>query len=528
MTKTESNIDVLIAGAGPAGLMMACQLTLHNISFRIIDKKASPVICSGALVIQARTLEILQQLGLTQKAIKAGITAQSLNIRFNNKKPIALDFSDAANDLSRFPFLLMLEQWKTENLLEEFLKEHNQKVENNTELLGFAQQNEYVISEIKRPDGSIEAVNSKFLIGADGNGSLVRTQLKIPFPGKTHKPLLFISDCEAQLPFSGQEICFAFSKKYTAGFFPLTGNRHRVDGLIPALQGNEAVSFDEVKDFFAVDSGAEVKLKNPQWFSVFRSHSRCVTSYRQKRCFLAGDAAHVHSPVGAQGMNTGIQDAYNLAWKLAFFIQGKASADLLDSYEQERRPVALNVIRFTDFAYKLMTSDGLLAKFSRLRIAPFLLPLLLKWSSKNSALRSRMFSWVSGIGIRYKPHLPIGLSKDKFPVHAPKLGERLPYLHFDTGSKSLNLHELIDPLTYNLIVFGNPEVPEVFQKLIDEYSEIISVKHIPAKAGNQQIFKAFGIKTKAYYLVRPDMYIAWRGHGFNDEALRHFLQKPLK
>ncbi len=178
-------------------------------------------------------------------------------------------------------------------------------------------------------------------------------------------------------------LCF-FKKNYTAGFFPLTGNRRRVDGLIPALQAKETVSFDEVKDFFASDSGADVALKNPQWFSIFRSHSRCVTTYRQNRCFLVGDAAHIHSPVGAQGMNTGIQDAYNLAWKLAFFIQGKASAELLDSYEQERRPVALNVIRYTDFAYKLMTSDAKLARFSRLQLAAVLLPLLLKWTNKKN------------------------------------------------------------------------------------------------------------------------------------------------
>ncbi len=524
MSKTESNCDVLIAGAGPAGLMMACQLTLHNIPFRIIDKKASPVICSGALIIHARTLEIFQQLGLAEKAIKAGITAQSLNIRFNNKKPIALDFGDAAENLTPFPFLLMLEQWKTENLLEEFLEQHNQKVENNTELLGFTQQDEFVVSEIKKPDGSIELVRSKFLIGADGNGSLVRTQLKIPFLGVSHKPRLFISDCEAELPFSEQEICFAFSKNYTAGFFPLTRNRRRVDGLIPALQAKETVSFDEVKDFFASDSGADVALKNPQWFSVFRSHSRCVTTYRQNRCFLVGDAAHIHSPVGAQGMNTGIQDAYNLAWKLAFFIQGKASAELLDSYEQERRPVALNVIRFTDFAYKLMTSDSFLAKFSRLRMAPFLLPLLLKWSSKNTALRSRLFSWISGIGIRYKLSLNSDLSKDKFPAHAPKPGERLPYLNLEPGNKILSTHELLIPLTYTLIVFGNPEF---FQKIIEEYSDIISVKHIPDETANQQIFKAFGVKTEAYYLVRPDMYITWRGRGFKDEVLRYYLQKTL-
>jgi len=305
VTKNESSVHVLIAGAGPAGLMMACQLALHNISFRIIDKKASPTICSGALIIHARTLEILQQMGLAEKAIEMGIIARTINIRFNKQKNIAIDFSEIGKSLTRFPFLLMLEQWHTENLLEEFLKEHNHKVENKTELVAFTLQNELVTAEVKKPDGSIELVNSKFLIGADGNGSLVRTQLKIPFPGITHKPLLFITDCEARIPLSTEEILFAFSKKYTTGFFPLAGKGRRVDGFIPVLQGKEEVSFDEVKDFFGRNSDSGVELKNPQWFSIFRSHSRCVHNYRQNRCFLVGDAAHIHSPVGAQGMNTG-------------------------------------------------------------------------------------------------------------------------------------------------------------------------------------------------------------------------------
>ncbi len=528
MVKNESSVDVLIAGAGPAGLMMACQLALHKISFRIIDKKASPAIYSGALIIHARTLEILQQMGLAEKAIKAGIIAKTIDIRFNKKKNIAIDFSDVGKNLTRFPFFLMLEQWHTENLLEEFLKDHNHKVENITELVAFTQQNEFVTSEIKKPDGSIEVVKSKFLIGADGNDSLVRTQLKIPFPGKTHNPLLFITDCEARLPISMKEILFAFSKKYTAGFFPLTDNRRRVDGFIPILQGKEEVSFEEVKDFFSRNSGAGVELKNPQWFSVFRSHSRCADTFRQNSCFLIGDAAHIHSPVGAQGMNTGIQDSYNLAWKLAYFIHNKASEDLLDSYEEERRPVALNVIRYTDFAYSFMTGNSWLKRFFRLQIAPLSLPLFLKWFKKNSKISTRIFAWVSGIGISYGRNLPTGLSNVDFPSHAPKPGERLPYIVFEAGSESLNMSDLLDSRKYNLLVFGKQEIPESFQKVIDEYNSIISVKHIAAEPGTEVLFETFGVRDEGCYLIRPDMYIAWRSNELHPTELSDYLQHHLK
>ncbi len=528
MSKIDSSVDVLIAGAGPAGLMMACQLAIHNISFRIIDKKASPTICSGALIIHARTLEILQQMSLAEKAIKAGIIAKTINIRFNKKKNIAIDFSDVGKSLTRFPFLLMLEQWHTENLLAEFLKENNHKVENKTELVAFAQQNELVTSDIIKPDGSIEVVKSKFLIGADGNGSFVRTQLKIPFPGITHKPMLFITDCETRLPLSTKEILFAFSKKYTAGFFPLAGNNRRVDGFIPVLQGKEEVSFEEVRDFFGRNSGERVELKNPQWFSVFRSHSLCAHTFRQSRCFLVGDAAHVHSPVGAQGMNTGIQDSYNLAWKLAFFIHNKASEDLLDSYEDERRPVALHVIRYTDLAYSFMTGNSRLKRFLRLQFAPLSLTLYLKWFKINNKINTRFFSMVSGTGISYGSNLPTGLSNVDFPVHAPKPGECIPYMVFESGGKSIVLCDILDSRIYTLVVFWKQEIPESFQKAIAEYNNIISVKHIAAEPGTEALFEAFGIREEGCYLIRPDMYIAWRSNEFHPTELSDYLKKLLK
>ncbi|MDP3431628.1 MAG: FAD-dependent monooxygenase, partial [Bacteroidota bacterium] len=222
MVQNDSTIDVLISGAGPAGLMMACQLALHNISFRIIDKKTTPVMHSGALIVHARTLELFQQMGIAEKALKAGIIAQTINIRFNQPESYTLDISDLGKDLSRFPFLLMIEQWQTENLLIQFLKDRGHSVENNSTLVDFTPEKDLVTSEIQKPDGTVEIVKSKFLIGADGNNSLVRTKLNIPFPGKTHLARLFITDCEAQLPFHSNEIFFSFTTTHTAGFFPLT------------------------------------------------------------------------------------------------------------------------------------------------------------------------------------------------------------------------------------------------------------------------------------------------------------------
>ena len=525
MTQNDFTIDVLISGAGPAGLMMACQLALHNISFRIIDEKASPAIHSGALIVHARTLEILDQMGLAGKAIKAGIIAQTINIRFNQPKNYLIELSDLGKGLTRFPFLLMIEQWQTENLLTGFLNDHGNSVENNTTLVNFAPEKELVTSEIQKPDGTIEIVKSKFLIGADGNNSFVRTKLNIPFPGKTHLARLFITDCEAQLPFRTNEIFFSFTSSHTAGFFSLPDNRWRVDGLIPVIQQKEQVGFDDVSNFFGNDIHSGIKLRNPQWFSVFRSHSRCAQTYRQNRCFLVGDAAHIHSPVGAQGMNTGLQDAHNLAWKLAFYIRGKAPENILDSYQEERRPLALTNIRSTDFAYSFMTADSMLVRFLRLKLAPVLLPVFLRKFKNSIRLRNRIFTSISGIGIKYKTGIFIDSEhSENFPAHAPKPGERLPQFVYEMGGKTFSICDGLDSKTFHLIVFGKQILPEPFRLVLDKFSEVISVKYIPYEPGTQHLFKCFGIEDQGCYLVRPDLYIAWRSRELNAISFGNYLQ----
>jgi 2-polyprenyl-6-methoxyphenol hydroxylase-like FAD-dependent oxidoreductase len=526
MVQNDSTIDVLISGAGPAGLMMACQLALHHISFRIIDKKTSPVMHSGALIVHARTLEIFHQMGIAEKAIEAGIIAQTINIRFNQPENYTLDISDLGKGLTSFPFLLMIEQWQTENLLIEFLEDRGHLVENNSTLVNFTPEKELITSEILKPDGTVEILKSKFLIGADGNNSFVRTKLNIPFPGKTHLARLFITDCEAQLPLHSNEIFFSFTTTHTAGFFPLHENRWRVDGLIPVIQQKEQVGFNDVSNFFESDIHSGIKLRNPQWFSVFRSHSRCAQTFRQNRCFLVGDAAHVHSPVGAQGMNTGLQDAHNLAWKLAFYVSGKASENILESYQEERRPLALKIIRSTDFAYSFMTFNSMPVRFLRLKLAPLLLPVFLRKFKNSTGLRNRIFTSISGIGIKYKQNL-MHDSLENFPARAPKPGERLPHFVYEMGGKTCFIYDGLDSITYHLFVFGKQILPEIFRLVLEKYSEVISVKYIFSEPGTQRLFKRFGFENQGCYLIRPDLYIAWRSRDFNAVSFGNYLQKIM-
>ena len=345
---TASNTDVLIIGAGPTGLMMACQLARHNINFRIIDKTEDHTSQSRALVIQARSVEILDQMGLAGKAIQQGKITKAIGAFFNGRKLLRITVNSMGEGLTKFPYLLMLEQSHTESIMVEFLREHNHHVDRRTELKDFSQNKDCVSAVLKLPDGSEETVTARYMVGADGAHSIVRELLKIPFGGKTYGQSLFVLDCKAEVDIAEDEMYLAFSDKTFGGFFPLTNGRWRLLGNLPKeLEGKKEITFEDVEKWYVKRSRVNVKLYDPQWISAYRAHHRYAATFRKDRCFLTGDAAHIHSPVGAQGMNTGLQDAYNLAWKLALVIKKKATDFLLDTYTEERITIARKLVQST-------------------------------------------------------------------------------------------------------------------------------------------------------------------------------------
>ena len=266
-------IDVLIVGAGPAGLMMACQLAIHRISFRIIDKKEYPTSYSGALIIQARSVEILNQMGIAQKVIQEGIIANNISITFNGKQLLKIPVKDIGSGLTKFPYLLMVEQSKTEQLLTKFINNLGFSVERKTELLSFKHDKNSVTSRIKHFDGKVETIKTQYLIAADGGQSPIRKQLNIPFIGKTHHKSLFIIDCKAKTDLSSDEICIFFSDKTISGFFPLVNGKWRVDGAFPnKLERGVTLTFEDIEKHFSNRIRMNAKLYSPEWFSVFHSH----------------------------------------------------------------------------------------------------------------------------------------------------------------------------------------------------------------------------------------------------------------
>lgn len=508
----DKNIDVLIVGAGPTGLMMACQLALRNISFRIIDKKEQRTNYSGALIVQARSIEIFQQMGIAQSAVQSGVIANEIKLVFNGKRSFKIPVRDIGQGLTQFPYLLLLEQSLTEQLLANFISNFGYSIDRETELDRFTQDDHGVTSILKLPDGNEETINTKYLIAADGARSTIRKLLQIPFIGKTYPISLFVSDCKAEGDLSSDQLCFSFSDETTAGIFPLPCGRWRIDGAISGdMENIDSLAFKDVAKHFGEKTRMNVEISEPEWFSVFHVNERCASSFQQKRCLLVGDAAHIHSPVGAQGMNTGLQDSYNLAWKLAMVIQGKSKASLLDTYSSERVVVAKNVVRGTDHAFTFVTSRSFFAKLFRIHVLPFFLQLMLPILVKQQSIRHFFFRRISEIGIQYrKSSLSQHSSMGNFPTYAPKPGERLPYINYQEGGEMINIQDKVKSNDFHLFIFSKHSSIDAISRIAERYAHLLSFEIIQYSSGTDDLFKRFGIAESGCYLVRPDLYIAYR------------------
>jgi 2-polyprenyl-6-methoxyphenol hydroxylase-like FAD-dependent oxidoreductase len=523
------NTEVLIVGAGPTGLMMACQLSFNKIPFRIIDKNEEHTTQSRALVMQARSIEIFDQMAISDKAIEQGKIAKAIGVFFNGKKVLRVTVNEIGKGLTKFPFFLMLEQSHTESILVEFLKKRGHEVERRTELKAISQSNDEVVSVLESGDGHEETLRTKFAIGADGSHSIVREQLNISFGGRTYEESLFVLDCKAEIDLPNDEMYLAFGKTSLGGFFPLTNGRWRILGNIPKeLKGEEEIDFKDIEENFAERVHMKIRLYDPQWISVYRSHHRYASTFKEGRCFIAGDAAHIHSPVGAQGMNTGMQDAYNLAWKLVLVLKGGAKDSLLDTYTKERISIARNLVRSTDRVFNLVTSGNTFTKILRLYIIPFALKLAAPLFKKFKLFQRFAFKTVSEIGINYrKSPLANNASLGEFPKHAPRPGDRLPFFQFnDEAGNEINIQEALRDRFFCLLVF-NDETPEGIVMAIKPLKDFCSFEIIPFKKQTEILYERFGIKTNGCFLIRPDMYIAYRTNNFNAEHFGKYLQSAF-
>src|SRR5262245_20791586 len=344
----KSTTDVLVVGAGPVGLTMACELARHGVGCRILDKAPSPSSTSKALAIFPRTLEVFQMMGIVEDVLGAG---QKLDgIAFYNKSGQIghIGFSCLP---CRYRFAISLPQSQTEQILFEQLVKYGVHVERERELVGLSQTEDRVSAIIRGSDGSQELLESEWLVGCDGAHSGVRHALNIPFEGEEFSETFLLADVRAEGSLDGIDIHLFLAEDGIVVFFPFRSERCRVIASVGNSSENantSELSLAEVQELVDHRTGGAIQLSDPVWLSRFHISQRKIREFRYGRVFLAGDSAHIHSPVGGQGMNTGIQDAFNLGWKLGLVIHDCSPVSLLDTYNEEREPVAKMVLNLTD------------------------------------------------------------------------------------------------------------------------------------------------------------------------------------
>ncbi len=390
--------------------MLANQLVRRGVRVLIIDRHAGPARETRALGVQARTLEIYAKLGIVDRALELGKPGHGANIWAQGRRMAHVPLGDAGRRATPYPYILVLGQDDNERIMGEKLRSLGAAVEWNTELVGLRQDADKVTATLKLADGTTRDTVAAYVGGCDGAHSAVRELTGITFPGAPYEHVFFVADTEATGSMVPDEVNVYLWRDGFHLLFPMRGKDHwRIVGILPpALRDKDGVTFESVVPSLQQEAGAELSFKTCTWFSTYRIHHRSASRFRDGRCFLLGDAAHIHSPVGAQGMNTGLQDAYNLAWKLALVVKGQANATLLDSYEAERIPVARRLLNTTDRGFRLVVSDSWLAGLFRTKI----LARIAAFAMSIERIQKVAFRTISQIGITYRESPSVGIARE--------------------------------------------------------------------------------------------------------------------
>ena len=512
--------DVLVVGAGPTGLMLANQLARHGVKSLVIDRHSGPAQESRAMAVQARSLEIYSKMGLADEAISRGAVGTAANMWAKNRLSARIPIGDIGKGKSPYPFVLMLGQDENERILGDNLQRLGVDVHWSTELIALVQQPGYVEVTLKLRDGHTRKINAKWVGGCDGSRSMVREANGITFPGAAYEHVFFVADTEATGSMIPGELNIYLLPDGFHLFFPMKGrNRWRVIGILPEdLRNRQGLTFKEVVPALQKEAGTNLSFQQCAWFSTYRIYHRAASRFRDRRCFLLGDAAHVHSPMGAQGMNTGLQDAYNLAWKLAFAVKGLADAKLLESYEQERLPVAQRLLETTDRAFQLIVSDNWIAALFRTRI---MARIAARAMTIDSA-RDLAFRTISQIGIKY-PRSQLSQALPGLSEAVPKAGDRFPWLHLKLRGKSssADLFKELDDTCFNLLVFGQPS----FAGESLGRGALVKLHVIADDADNDAELNRMRIDRRSTYLVRPDGHVGLCGVDLGMDAIRRYLEE---
>ena len=479
--------DVLIVGAGPTGLVLALWLSKIGVKLRIIDKADKAGTTSRAIVIHARNLEFYHQLGIAEIAVNKGVEIKGANIWSGGKNMGHVAFSDLKENVSPYQFMLGFPQDRQEEMLEKQLADIGIKVERNTELISFEESSTGIRAQLKKINGEKEECDALYLAGCDGAHSTVREQLKTGFPGGTYEETFYVADIKSKGQFVQGEVNLALDKADFLAIFPInSSNEIRLVGTIrPEAMNRENLEWKDVSE--DIIRRLKLEVEEVKWFSTYKVHHRVASRFRKGNVFLLGDAGHIHSPVGGQGMNTGIGDAVNLAWKIGAIVNDKAPMEILDTYEQERIPFAKRLVATTDSAFSFVSARSSFATWVRIHIVPYLMP----WLFGFVAVRRLLFKTLSQTSISYPKSLLSAGSVGKI-----KAGNRLPWVKIDGGSGN---YESLTTMKWQVHIYGS--VSKIVQELCDKRGIKLNVFH-----WNEATKKA-GFKENAIYVIRPDGHV---------------------
>lgn len=546
MSQSTAAPTVLIVGAGPTGLMAAAQLTRQGVACRLVDQAPHGSETSKALAMHARTLELMDNLGLIDTVLARGLAVKQGNFYDDPSKPPVLELRLDTLD-SPYNFSLDIAQSETEAILRDYLHQHGVNVEWQVTLAALTQTDAGVQAVLRHADGREERCDVPWLVAGDGAHSTTRHLLNLSFDGKAYPQGFVLADVKVEWSRSPDEWHFFVTEQGPLAFFPLIGGRQRIIAEVPPSPADAPAptpTLEQVQQLCVAKGIRDAHLSDPRWLAAFRIHERKAEHYRVGRVFLAGDAVHIHSPAGGQGMNTGLQDACNLAWKLGLVARGLAPAALLDSYEPERSPVADAVLKMSDAMTRMVTLSNPVAAAVRNHLYAVV--------SQLEVVQHRAADQIGELAISYR-HSPIvaehgGGLAGLHPFGGPHAGERLP----DVASLQLHageerrLFELLRGPRHTLLLLAGHEPGEpTWKRLLaiagwvgeraGKFIDCLWAMHghatgaVSVEAGrlvrdpDGALHARLGARHDALYLIRPDGYVAYRARPAELAPLQEYL-----